>query len=593
MTFAAPWVLAGLVFAAVPIILHLLARREPPTVVFPATRYLADATRLHQRRLRLEHLLLLILRTLLIVALVLAAAGPSWPTGGLGAHPPTAAVIVLDHSLSSGAIQAGQPVLETLKEAARGVLGRATADDRLWLLHADGIPRPGGAADLGAIVDTLTPSNRRLDLGAAVTVAGDLLATAERTGEVILISDLQRTALAGEPRDGAMSVIRPAGPPPPNAGIGDLAVGSQPWGPEGATVTILVTGQGEAARPVLITGADRPARQLLVPVGATGSLKLSGLPAGWQTVTAALDPDELRADDARVAVVRVAPAARVAWPAGDRYLATAAEVLVQNGRIAAGNEVSLGALGGGASVVLPPEDPARLGALNRALAARGSAWRFGDVSVTAATTDSGPWLGRERLTRRYRLEFQGGAPTDVLVTAGGEPWVVRSGRIVLVGSRFDPEWTSLPLAASFLPFLDALVNRAARGELIQLTGAPGDRLLVPDRVTEVQAGERRWRMEGGAAFVPAELGPHYLVVERDTVGALSVNPDPRESDLARAADDEVRALWPGARFGTPDEAAGLAFRAGARSDLRGPLLWAALVLGLAEVALATRRRRAS
>ncbi|MGE3615839.1 MAG: BatA domain-containing protein [Gemmatimonadales bacterium] len=593
MTFAAPWVLAGLVFAAVPIILHLLARREPPTVVFPATRYLADATRLHQRRLRLEHLLLLILRTLLIVALVLAAAGPSWPTGGLGAHPPTAAVIVLDNSLSSGAIQAGQPVLETLKDAARAVLGRATADDRLWLLHADGIPRPGSAADLRAVVDTLTPSNRRLDLGAAVTVAGDLLATAERTGEVILISDLQRTALAGEPRDGAMSVIRPAGPPPPNAGIGELAVGSQPWGPEGATVTIVVTGQGEAARPVLVTGADRPARQLLVPVGATGSQKLSGLPAGWQTVTAALDPDELRADDARVAVVRVAPAARVAWPAGDRYLGTAAEVLVQNGRIAAGNEVSLGALGGGASVVLPPEDPARLGALNRALAARGSAWRFGDVSVTAATTDSGPWLGRERLTRRYRLEFQGGAPTDVLVTAGGEPWVVRSGRIVLVGSRFDPEWTSLPLAASFLPFLDALVNRAARGELIQLAGAPGDRLLVPDRVTEVQAGERRWRMEGGAAFVPAELGPHYLVVERDTVGALSVNPDPRESDLARAADDEIRALWPGARFGTPDEAATLAFRAGARSDLRGPLLWAALVLGLAEVALATRRRRAS
>src|SRR5690606_33067354 len=43
MTFAAPWVLGGLVLAAVPIILHLIARREPPTVVFPATRYLADA----------------------------------------------------------------------------------------------------------------------------------------------------------------------------------------------------------------------------------------------------------------------------------------------------------------------------------------------------------------------------------------------------------------------------------------------------------------------------------------------------------------------------------------------------------------------
>ncbi|MBL8985336.1 MAG: BatA domain-containing protein, partial [Gemmatimonadetes bacterium] len=38
MSFAAPWALAGLVLAAIPVILHLIARREPPTVVFPATR---------------------------------------------------------------------------------------------------------------------------------------------------------------------------------------------------------------------------------------------------------------------------------------------------------------------------------------------------------------------------------------------------------------------------------------------------------------------------------------------------------------------------------------------------------------------------
>ena len=38
--FLHPWVLAGLAAAAIPVLLHLLARREPPTVVFPAVRYL-------------------------------------------------------------------------------------------------------------------------------------------------------------------------------------------------------------------------------------------------------------------------------------------------------------------------------------------------------------------------------------------------------------------------------------------------------------------------------------------------------------------------------------------------------------------------
>jgi len=43
--FAAPWVLLGLAAAALPLLLHLFARRQPPTIVFPATRYLAETAR--------------------------------------------------------------------------------------------------------------------------------------------------------------------------------------------------------------------------------------------------------------------------------------------------------------------------------------------------------------------------------------------------------------------------------------------------------------------------------------------------------------------------------------------------------------------
>ena len=195
------------------------------------------------------------------------------------------------------------------------------------------------------------------------------------------------------------------------------------------------------------------------------------------------------------------------------------------------------------------------------------------------------------MLRRFALRYRGnGPPRGVLATAGGAPWMVRSGTMVLIGSRFEPEWTTLPLSAGFVPFLDALVNRAARDEIVLLETAPGDRVLLPDRATAVAAGARRWTVEGGAAFRPLDAGIHFILADQDTLGALSVNPDPRESDLTRASDAQVKVLWPGVRLAGFGDAGTVAFRTGARSDLRGPLLWAAVVLGLLEIGLASARR---
>ena len=138
--FLHPWVLAGLAAAAIPILLHLLARREPPTVVFPAVRYLVTTTREHQRRLKLQNWLLLLLRTLLIATVVLAAAAPTMPLSGVPGHAPSALVLIVDNSPSSGAVVGGAPQLRQLVATARQVLDRATPEDALWLVTADGIP---------------------------------------------------------------------------------------------------------------------------------------------------------------------------------------------------------------------------------------------------------------------------------------------------------------------------------------------------------------------------------------------------------------------------------------------------------------------
>jgi hypothetical protein len=139
--------------------------------------------------------------------------------------------------------------------------------------------------------------------------------------------------------------------------------------------------------------------------------------------------------------------------------------------------------------------------------------------------------------------------------------------------------------------MDLLVNRLARGEMALGQGAPGDAVPLPDLVTEVGQGERHWQVEGGGTFQPPEPGVYYLLAGRDTMGAISVNADPRESRLARASDGQTRQLWKGARVVPLTGASEVAFTSASRGDIRGPLLWMALAVGLMEMGLASGWRR--
>ena len=591
IAFLHPWVLAGLAAAAVPILLHLLARREPPTVVFPAVRYLVTTTREHQRRLKLQNWLLLLLRTLLIAVVVLAAAAPTVPLSGVPGHAASALVLILDNSASSGAVVGGAPQIRQLTATGRQVLDRATPEDVLWLITADGIPRRGDRLALQELIAGLTVSPRRLDLGSAIALAGEVLSSESRPGEIILLTDLQASALSAARPTVSLLVGRPAAAPPLNVGIGNVETGAQPWSFDGGRLTVSLIGDSTAPLPISARLGNRPPRQALGQPGAATIINLPGSPSGWWTTTTELGPDEFRFDDRRVNAVRVAPVARVNWDSASRYVAAASEVLAANHRIVKGEELVLGRLGRGASIVQPPEDPAQLGALNRALAARGIPWSYGNLIAQTAYSDSGAVVGRYRVLRRYVLQTTESGRTGVLATANGGAWIVHGGNVLLLGSRLDPEWTDLPVSAGFMPFMDLLVNRLARGELALGQGAPGDPITLPDLVTRVRQDDREWRVEGGGVFRPLDSGVYYLLAGQDTIGAISANLDPRESLLARAPDAQVRELWKGSRIVPLSRAGDMAFSSSARGDLRGPLLWTAFAVGLMEVALASAWRR--
>ena len=87
MTFVNISLLAGTALVALPIILHLIMRRRPTLLEFPALRFLQKRHDVNQRRLQLRHLLLLLLRAGAI-ALLGVRLGPAERETGRGRRQP-------------------------------------------------------------------------------------------------------------------------------------------------------------------------------------------------------------------------------------------------------------------------------------------------------------------------------------------------------------------------------------------------------------------------------------------------------------------------------------------------------------------------
>ncbi|MFO8110287.1 MAG: BatA domain-containing protein, partial [Thermoplasmata archaeon] len=77
MAFVNLSLLLGTLLVGVPIVLHLVMRQKPTPLEFPAIRFLRQRRESNQRRLRLRHWLLLLLRCLVLALAALALARTS------------------------------------------------------------------------------------------------------------------------------------------------------------------------------------------------------------------------------------------------------------------------------------------------------------------------------------------------------------------------------------------------------------------------------------------------------------------------------------------------------------------------------------
>jgi hypothetical protein len=146
MAILAPYMLTGLLLAAIPIVIHLLNRRRFIRVEWAPMAYLKLTLKANKRRLRIEQILLLVIRTLIVVFLFLALArllvsGDSFASF-FAANDRIARVIIIDDSLSMGYQSAEGPAIDRAKAVVSELLKQIGPQDSLSVFTTSAPDRP-------------------------------------------------------------------------------------------------------------------------------------------------------------------------------------------------------------------------------------------------------------------------------------------------------------------------------------------------------------------------------------------------------------------------------------------------------------------
>jgi hypothetical protein len=525
--------------ALLPLLIHLISRRRVATVEFSSLRFLKELERKRIRRVRLRQILLLIVRSLIILAAALALARPTIKgvLGGAGAHARTSVAIILDDSASMSRGGDGGDLLAEVVGAARDIAGLLDEGDQAFLVTAGAPVRavlPQGTFSPDVLLESLGAAEGRpvsTDYDRALDLASELLAASRNLNrELYLLGDLQRAGWAeipmapsaiadgsaeppaqgdGAPRAYVMSVAGPTA----NLGIQSVAV-ERKYGAAGGlfSVSAQVANHGRRGGEVLVKLFidGEQAGQAGVDVGGGGSATARFAAAVdenmWHEGWVELPPDAMETDNRHYFVI---PASRLT------------EVLV------VGPEVG--------------EELDDSGYIERALDPTGSGDRF-SVSV----------VQQGALPRQDDHRF----PVVVLADVGrldgqSETWLRRhiddgGGTLIVLGSRTDIRFWN----AGLLPELAGLEVRAPveRAEGVRLApalmGHPLlEGLVFGERLVDDIAVRRAFEVRPSEVEEVLELpgiGP-ALTFNRPAgaprageVATLTTGIDPSWSDLPRS-----------------------------------------------------------
>jgi hypothetical protein len=340
MTFLHVAFLGGALAVAVPIILHLIMRKQPTHLEFPALRFIKLRENANRKQVRLRHWLLLALRCAIILVLALALARPSIIASGVlgDQEAPVAAALVFDTNPRMQYRQNNQTRLQVAQETAQWLLPQLPRESDVSVVDS----RTGSAVfavDPGAArqrIERLDASAMAQPLVQSIEAALDLVNTSEKERkEVYVFTDLSQAAwsqtalrdLANRLQENpgiGLYVIDVGASDPVDFGLGDTTLSGDVLsknspltirselvhaGPGGERTVELFLLNRETGQP------EVRGRQTLEVTGGgsqRADFQLRGLPTGThQGVLKIVGEDALACDDEHWFTVEVRPAWRV------------------------------------------------------------------------------------------------------------------------------------------------------------------------------------------------------------------------------------------------------------------------------------------
>ncbi len=340
MNFLNPFALIGLAAASIPVLLHLLNMRRLRTVEFSTLRFLLQLQQTRVRRLKLQQLLLLILRTLLVLFAVLALARPTIPgrLPLLSSPSRSSVVILVDNSYSMEASDAaGQRLRQAISAATSIVDGLQDGDEVavIPMVGADVNDRIAFTRTFDVAREDLARirlSEGTAELPPLLRSAQNLFADALHAHhEVYVISDAQRSLTMREYADSSLAFES-------DASIFLVRIGNGLRGLEqnlSVDSIHIVTKLLQSDKPIEVeasvrNGSEQDATGVVVSLAIDGTRvaqRVADLPAnstrtvllaappqktGIATVSVELDNDAIDLDNSRWAGVLIPERAKVA-----------------------------------------------------------------------------------------------------------------------------------------------------------------------------------------------------------------------------------------------------------------------------------------
>ncbi|REK08604.1 MAG: hypothetical protein DWQ37_19900 [Planctomycetota bacterium] len=204
LTFLNSPLLWGGLLAGIPILIHLLYRRQYRRIDWAPMRYLKLSIQRNRRRIRIEQLLLLLLRMAAVVLLFFLVSRPVMHAEGLsrwlGTSSRTNRIVVLDDSLSMGYAEQGTSALQRGQDVLAELLPTFGAKDAFTLVLASAptepVVREVELENVDDLVAMVRGVRRTEVLSAWETILGsvdELMASGSYPMyEVTLVTDLRR-----------------------------------------------------------------------------------------------------------------------------------------------------------------------------------------------------------------------------------------------------------------------------------------------------------------------------------------------------------------------------------------------------------------